>query len=172
MEQLSANKRREFVATLVVLLVVAGVVTAAGVSAHRRKVVSTAASIVQTTQPAKTSSSASGATSNTSNSPPATPTYKDGTYAATGSYDSPGGFEQITVTVTIKSDVITGTSAQSGANDPEASEYQSQFISGYKQLVVGKDISSLRLNRVAGSSLTSQGFNNAISQIKQQAKQS
>jgi hypothetical protein len=70
----------------------------------------------------------------------------------------------------LQNGVITGTSATGGANDPEASQYQSQFISGYKSLVVGKSIDSVSLSRVSGSSLTSQGFNNALQQIKNQAK--
>jgi uncharacterized protein YpmS len=64
----------------------------------------------------------------------------------------------------------TTASSSSGANDPEAREYQSMFISGYKQQVVGKRISDISLSRVSGSSLTSQGFNSAIQKIESQAK--
>ncbi len=96
--------------------------------------------------------------------------YKDGSYTATGNYSSPGGSEKITVTVTLKDGVITDTSAESGATDQNSQEYQEQFISGYKSLVVGKSITSVNLSRVSGSSLTSQGFNSALSQIKSQAQ--
>jgi hypothetical protein len=65
---------------------------------------------------------------------------------------------------------VTDTSAISGANDSDARDFQSQFIGGYKKLVVGKKIDSIRLSHVSGSSLTSQGFNDAIGQIKSQAK--
>lgn len=99
-----------------------------------------------------------------------TATLKDGTYKATGSYTSPGGNEQITVSVTLKDGVVTDTSATSGANDPTAKQYQSEFIAGYKDQVVGKKISAIKLSRVSGSSLTSQGFNNALKQIQQQAQ--
>src|ERR1700722_17691610 len=44
-------------------------------------------------------------------------TYKNGTYSATGSYDSPGGTESITVSVTVQNGVVTATSATSGATD-------------------------------------------------------
>ncbi|MEJ0073433.1 MAG: hypothetical protein WDN27_05145 [Candidatus Saccharibacteria bacterium] len=64
--------------------------------------------------------------------------YRDGTYSGTGSYESPGGEESITVKITLKGDVITATSATSGAQDPEAHEYQNDFIAGYKQLVVAR----------------------------------
>lgn len=100
----------------------------------------------------------------------ATTRYQDGSYTATGSYSSPGGTEKITVSVTLKDNLITDTSAQSGAIDSEGREYQSQFIAGYKGLIVGKNISSVSLSRVSGSSLTSQGFNSALNQIKSQAK--
>ena len=72
--------------------------------------------------------------------------------------------------MTLKNGVITDTSATKGATDPEAEEYQNRFIKNYKNLVVGKSISNLSLSRVSGSSLTSIGFNDAIDQIKSQAK--
>jgi uncharacterized protein with FMN-binding domain len=96
--------------------------------------------------------------------------YKDGTYSATGSYDSPGGTEKITISVTLKDDTISDTSATAGATNHDGEEYQERFISGYKSLVVGKPIDAVKLSRVSGSSLTSQGFNEAIGAIKDQAK--
>jgi uncharacterized protein with FMN-binding domain len=102
--------------------------------------------------------------------PAANTVYKDGSYTAKGTYQSPGGQEAITVDVTLKSNIVTATSARSGASDDEAMAYQSQFISGYKQHVIGKPISSLNLSNVSGSSLTSQGFNDAIKQIEKQAQ--
>jgi uncharacterized protein with FMN-binding domain len=96
--------------------------------------------------------------------------YKDGTYSATGSYNSPGGNEDITISLTLKDGVVTTTSAQSGAHEAEGREYQSQFIASYKSQVVGKSLDSLQLSKVSGSSLTSQGFNDAVAQIKAKAK--
>ena len=61
------------------------------------------------------------------------------------------------------------TSAPKKKKAPKKKSEQ-QFIDGYKSLVVGKDISSISLNRVSGSSLTSQGFNSAIQKIKSQAQ--
>ena len=96
--------------------------------------------------------------------------YKDGTYKATGDYVSPGGSQEITVSVTVENGIITDTSAQNGANDTESKEHQGDFIAGYKSKVVGKKLSEVSLSRVSGSSLTSQGFNDAIQQIRQDAK--
>jgi uncharacterized protein with FMN-binding domain len=96
--------------------------------------------------------------------------YKDGTYTATGSYSSPGGQEQITLTVTLAGDKITATDAQTQAATPTSRQFQNEFINNYKPLVIGKNISSLKLTKVAGSSLTSKGFNDALSKIKTQAQ--
>ena len=96
--------------------------------------------------------------------------YKNGTYSATGSYMSPGGQDQIAVTVTIANDIITDASVAVKSADYTSQKYIGKFLSGYKQYVIGKDISSLNLTRVSGSSLTPIGFDNALSQIKAQAK--
>lgn len=97
-------------------------------------------------------------------------TYKNGTYNATGSYISPSGQESIELTVTLKESIITDTSLASNATDRNAKDYQTAFASGYKSMVVGKNIDRVSLSRVAGSSLTSNGFNDALDQIKTDAK--
>jgi hypothetical protein len=95
--------------------------------------------------------------------------FKNGTFKGSGSYDSPGGPENFYLTVTIKDDIITDTSATSGSQDITSREYQNQFIAAYKQMVVGKKISGLKLGALSGSSLTAQGFNAAIMKIEQEA---
>ncbi|MDR3519923.1 MAG: FMN-binding protein [Candidatus Pacebacteria bacterium] len=102
--------------------------------------------------------------------PKQTSVYKDGTYSATGSYMSPGGYDQIAVTVTLKNDIITSVSATPEAGDNTSARYQARFISGYQQYVLGKNIASVNLTVVSGSSLTPKGFNDALAQIKSQAK--
>jgi len=106
----------------------------------------------------------------TTNSETSTSEYADGTYSATGSYSSPGGRESIELTVTIKNGVITSTDLVTNAKSGDARVYQSSFASGYKKLVVGKSVDSVSLSRVAGSSLTSNGFNNALDKIKTDAE--
>jgi len=156
---------RKAIITFLAVAIIAVIVVTAIVASPKNKSTDTSSS-------APTSS-----TTNTSGTPPDTSTanssdtsFKDGSYTATGSYVSPGGNENITVHVTLQNGIITATSADPGANVPEASEYQGMFISGYKSLVLGKDISDVHLSRVSGSSLTSQGFNEAISQIENEAK--
>jgi len=100
----------------------------------------------------------------------ATSDYKDGTYTATGKYSTPEGTETITVTTTLAGGVVTDTSATASMTSRDSKEYAGAFIAGYKPQVVGKSIAGLKLSRVSGSSLTSQGFNSAITQIQTQAK--
>jgi hypothetical protein len=140
-------------------LVVLGVVLAGSAIAFSGKGHSSATMVSSTTSQSTSSSEADSKT-----------IYKNGTYSATGSYDSPGGEEHVRVTLTLSSNVITTANVQSGANDPTAQTYQDSFISGYKSQVVGKKISTIKLSNVSGSSLTSQGFNDALNQIENQAK--
>jgi len=117
-----------------------------------------------------TSTSGSSSSGTTPSGSTSLSSYKDGTYSATGSYNSPGGQESIAVSVTLKGDTVVDSTVESEADDPTAAQFQADFISGYKSLVVGKNINSIRLSRVSGSSLTSKGFNNALEQIKSQAQ--
>jgi hypothetical protein len=102
--------------------------------------------------------------------PSTTILYKNGTYSATGSYMSPGGLDQLGVSLTLKDDVITDATVTDGANDGTSRRYQSIFIANYKQYVIGKKIENVKLGRVSGSSLTGQGFNAALLKIEAQAK--
>ena len=105
----------------------------------------------------------SGSGSNTSAS------YKNGTYTADGSYQAPSGTESITVKVTLTSDKITAVTVTPHATNGNPAMFQSQFASSISALVVGKDIDTIKVSRVAGSSLTSGGFNAAITSIKADA---
>jgi len=99
----------------------------------------------------------------------ATSTYTDGTYTGGGSYATPESVESITVTVTLADDVITAVEVTGDPQKAESKQYQSEFIGGIADVVVGQDIDSISVSRVAGSSLTSGGFTQAIEQIKAEA---
>jgi hypothetical protein len=105
-------------------------------------------------------------------SPPVTPTstYANGNYSATGTYSSPGGKETLRVTLDLSNDVITDLAVTSVKIDTTAANYETAFEGGIQAIVVGKDIDSLNVGPVAGSSLTSIGFNRAITTIKGLAK--
>ena len=92
-------------------------------------------------------------------------------YSVTGHYVTRRvAQKRLKVSLTLNDDAVSSANVTSGANDPTAASYQSIFISGYKPFVVGKKINTIRLSNVSGSSLTSQGFNDALKQIEQQAK--
>ncbi|SBS70084.1 FMN-binding protein [uncultured Microbacterium sp.] len=96
--------------------------------------------------------------------------YADGTYSADGSYlDGGGTVETISVTVTLEGDVITDVQVTGDPQNPESERYQSEFIGGISGEVVGKDIDEVSVDRVAGSSLTSGGFNDALAAIRDDA---
>jgi uncharacterized protein with FMN-binding domain len=98
--------------------------------------------------------------------------YKDGTYTADGSYQAPSGTESITVELTLTDDKISDITVTPHATDPTAKGHQAEFVGGIADQVVGKDIDTLNVTKVSGSSLTSGGFKIAIAAIKEQALES
>lgn len=95
--------------------------------------------------------------------------YTDGTYTESGSYQAPSGTESVDVTVTLADNVITDVQVKGNAKDPQAKEHQGEFIDGIAAEVVGKNIDEISVDKVGGSSLTSDGFNKAIAAIKADA---
>lgn len=98
--------------------------------------------------------------------------YADGTYSATGGYTAPSGQEEVEVELTLADDIVTAVTVTPTATDRQAVGFQTQFAEGIADVVVGKDIDELDVSRVAGSSLTSGGFNAAVDDIKSQALES
>lgn len=111
----------------------------------------------------------SGSSSSSSSGGDASGTYTDGTYTADGSYQTPETVEEITVTLTLADGVVTEVEVTGDPKAPETERYQGEFIDGISDEVVGKPIDELNVSRVAGSSLTSGGFNDAVESIKEQA---
>ncbi|MBH0129809.1 FMN-binding protein [Salinibacterium sp. NK8237] len=96
-------------------------------------------------------------------------TYADGTYTESGEYTSPDGQEQVDVTLTLESNVITDVTVVGNGDNPSSKQFQGEFIDGIAAEVVGKNIDEISVDKVAGSSLTSGGFNNAVDVIKADA---
>ncbi|MEU2266662.1 hypothetical protein ABZ568_09535 [Streptomyces olindensis] len=93
--------------------------------------------------------------------------YADGTYRATGWY---GGLpSSIDVTVTLDDDVITDVEVTPNATVPTSLDYQERFAEAVPDVVVGRNIDEVRVSRLAGSSGTPDGFNDALDRIKAQA---
>ena len=95
--------------------------------------------------------------------------YQDGDYAADGTYSAPSGTETITVDLSLEDDVVVFVEVTPHATEGNQKKFQDQFADGIATEVLGKDVDELSVSRVAGSSLTSGGFNDAIEAIKQQA---
>lgn len=114
-------------------------------------------------------SNGTGTNSSNSSSAPAGSVYADGTYTTEASYQAPSGMESITVQLTVADDAVTAVTVTGDATDREAREFQSRFASAISSEVVGADLSTLTVTRVAGSSLTSNGFNAAVDDIRSQA---
>ena len=95
--------------------------------------------------------------------------YADGTYTASGDYSAPSGTETVEVTITLEDNIITAVEVVGDATDPEAKLHQGEFIDGIQQVVVGKNIDEIQVDKVGGSSLTSGGFNRAVDEIKADA---
>ncbi len=137
--------------------------------AHRRRAafalggLSVAATLVGCTP------ASGGATPAAADASTATGSYSDGEYSATGEYQSPGGAESIEVTVTLESNVVTEVTVTGNATAGNALRYQTEFEDGIAAEAVGVNIDQLAVDKVAGSSLTSDGFNDAIAQIKADA---
>ena len=95
--------------------------------------------------------------------------YVDGVYSARGEYGSLPS--HITVTITLADEIVSNTQVQTHATDPTSLDLQRRFAAAVPEVVNGKHISEVRVGRLAGSSGTPNGFNDAIRQIKEQAAQ-
>ncbi len=96
--------------------------------------------------------------------------YKNGIYSAIGNYISPAGKEEIGISLTLKNNIVIDVNFISKATNEVSIKLQGMFANGYKEQVLGKDINTIKLDKVSGSSLTPKGFNDAIEKIKLQAK--
>ena len=99
-----------------------------------------------------------------------TGSYTDGEYTGTGTYIPPSNKqEEVTVKVTLSGGTVTALEVTPSGNNPTSKRYQAEFTDGVQEQVVGKPLDSLNIGKVAGSSLTSQGFNKALEMIKGEA---
>lgn len=168
------NGKKKLAAIVVGSLIVAGGVVVIDQSKGKTNASSQLTSLPTT----DSDDTSAGSESTASATPTPTParsggssgTYKDGTYTATASYRVPHSAEAIRVSLTLKNGAITAASVQNSEGDRESAEYQREFTARYKSHVVGQKIDSLNLNVIAGASDTTEGFNQAVSQISQQAQ--
>jgi uncharacterized protein with FMN-binding domain len=96
--------------------------------------------------------------------------YQDGTYSADGTYVSPNGTETVGVELTLAAGTVTAVNITQHPSNPNTRKFQGEFAGGIAAQVVGKSIDELNVSKVAGSSLTSGGFNQALDKIKAEAQ--
>ncbi|KRB73952.1 hypothetical protein ASE01_18290 [Nocardioides sp. Root190] len=98
--------------------------------------------------------------------------YTAGDYVATGRYTTPGGQEEIEVAVALAADgTISELTVTPRGVNPNSKKFQGAFATGIAEVAVGRSISSLVVDKVAGSSLSSGGFNKALDVIADAAQQ-
>lgn len=150
-----------------IVIVLVGMVGAAAAALSGHSDGSTA-SPVSTTRPSTTTTPSTSSTA-PSSSASTSGNYKDGTYTANVTYFTPDGQEPLDVKVTLSGNTITDSSVDANTISGEGQRYFDRFSSYYKSQVVGQKISDVSLNRVAGASLTTDAFNQALQQIMQNA---
>ncbi|MDQ1059306.1 uncharacterized protein with FMN-binding domain [Arthrobacter globiformis] len=124
----------------------------------------------QETEPsAAASAAASGTASASASASGSAAGYKDGTYSADGNYKSPNGTETVGVQLTLANGTVSAVEITEHPSNPNTRKFQGQFASGIADQVVGKSLDEINVSKVAGSSLTSGGFNQAVEAIKAQA---
>ncbi|XAS63058.1 hypothetical protein VUN84_12140 [Micrococcaceae bacterium Sec5.8] len=96
--------------------------------------------------------------------------YKDGTYSADGNYVSPNGQETVGVTMTLAGGAVSDVQITPHPSNPNTKKFQGEFAGGIKSQIAGKKLDEIKVSKVAGSSLTSGGFNQAVERIKSDAR--
>ena len=93
--------------------------------------------------------------------------YTDGEYTAVGMYA--GGKKSIDVKVGLASDAIASVEVTPMGDNKMSLGLQKRFAAAVPEVVVGRPIDEVHLDKLAGSSLTTQGFNDALAKIKSEA---
>jgi len=91
--------------------------------------------------------------------------YTDGEYEVEGQY----GNKSILVKMELKNDTIAHVEVTPNTTIKMSLGLQKKFATAVPEVVVGKAIDDVHLDKLAGSSKTTQGFNDALEKIKSQA---
>lgn len=113
------------------------------------------------------SSSESASTPGASTSATSPTSFRDGTYSAEGIYGNEPS--SIGVTLTVIDGVVTEVDVQTRATNPTSLELQERFAEAVPEVVVGRPLADLEVDKLAGSSGTPVGFNDALDQIRRTA---
>lgn len=110
-----------------------------------------------------------GALSGCAGQPTVDHSYADGLFRAVGDYISPAGPQGISVAVQLKDDTVAWVMVTPRTFIGEPAEFQNKFAKAAPDEVVGRDVDTITVSRLAGASLTSDAFNQALADIKAQA---
>lgn len=91
--------------------------------------------------------------------------YTNGEYKVEGEY----GNKSILVKLELDNDTIKHVEVTPNTTIKMSLGLQKKFAAAVPEVVVGKSIDDVHLDKLAGSSKTTQGFNNALEKIKSQA---
>ncbi|MCI1219803.1 MAG: FMN-binding protein [Bifidobacterium sp.] len=94
--------------------------------------------------------------------------YRDGTYHVDGQLD-PVGKDTIDVSITVAKGDITDVSVVGHTSNDISKRHQAAFIEAIPGVVVGKPLKGLKVDKVAGASWTTQAFNDALDNARDQA---
>jgi uncharacterized protein with FMN-binding domain len=94
--------------------------------------------------------------------------YQNGTYNAIGTYG--GGPSYLDVAVTISDGTVTDVTVGTMAENETSLGYQERFAAAVPDEVVGKSLDEAEVGKLAGASTCPDGFNDAIAQIREQAR--
>jgi len=93
--------------------------------------------------------------------------FRDGEYSATGWYGSLPSHHD--VTITLQDDIVTDVEITTPAEDETSLGYQQRFADALPGAVVGQSLDDIVVDKLAGSSGCSEGFMDALEQIKDAA---
>jgi len=94
--------------------------------------------------------------------------YRDGQYTATGWYGSLPSHQGVILTVL--DDTVTAVEITTPAEDDTSLGYQQRFAAALPDAVIGRDIDTINIDRLAGASGCSEGFMNALAEIRDAAR--
>ncbi|WP_143194373.1 hypothetical protein [Micromonospora sp. CB01531] len=96
--------------------------------------------------------------------------YADGTYTVRGVYG--GAPSYMAITLTLADDTITDVTVEPMPENNDTSRgYQERFAAAVPDEVIGKPIADLTVGKLAGASGCADGFNDALTKIRDQASE-
>lgn len=99
---------------------------------------------------------------------PDTGTYADGTFTSVATY-GPVSEDSIDVAVTVANQQVSDVKITPHPATPVSKKYQDGFVRQIKSAVAGRPLKSLKVDKVAGASWTSDAFNKALDIVRQEA---